>query len=233
MNVAKVVSDFRLLSGGTDENQLEDADAIVLANKIYRQAINKIKSKVDEQFFYDYWTINNTEEWQSEYRLPLRDDENGIAWCTKVLWVSFKFNSTDTEFTKFRPETQGNLTKDLLYYEENQPTSDPFYVVADYSYFVYPAPTESIVNGGLIYWLSDPANLVDWGDEESIKIPLEYHDLIPLGMTYLYLKSRNLINEKNDALNEYNLFMNDMIKELSDRIVVPLESKMPNLIHLS
>ena len=233
MDVANLTSDFRLLSWGTDTNQLSDANALVLWNKIYRQAINKIKSKVSEKFFYDYWTVNTPVIWQSEYRLPVRDDTLWVAWCTQLIWVSAKFTSNDTEFTKFRPDDQANMTNDMLYYSDNQSSADPFYTVADNSYFVYPAPTEVISAWIVLYWIADPAQLLSGWDEESIKLPLEYHDIIPLWMVYLYYKSRNLISEKNDALNEYNLFMNTMIQELSDRIVVPLESKMPSLIHLS
>jgi len=51
-------------------------------------------------------------------------------------------------------------------------------------------------------------------------------------MVYLYFKSRLLTNEKNDALNEYKAYLNDMITGLSDRIEVPLISEMPNLTSL-
>ena len=232
MDAAKVITDFRLLSGWSDTSQITDANALVLANKIYREWINQIKIKVKEDFFYDYWKVNTTVVNQSEYELPIRKDATWVAWCTKLKWVSVKYNTTDSDFTKFRPETQANLSNDLLYYEANQPATDPFYIVADYSYFVYPAPTTAVAEWIVLYWISDPADLLLAWDEASIKIPLEYQDIIPLWMVYLYFKSRLLTNEKNDALNEYKAYLNDMITGLSDRIEVPLISEMPNLTSL-
>lgn len=233
MDVSKVISDFRLLSWWTDTNQLSDANALILANKIYRDIINKIKVKVKEDFFYDYWKVDNTVVWQEEYRLPIRNDSTWVAWCTKLKGVSIMYNDTDTEYTKANPQTQANLDKDLMYYKDNQDSSQPFFIVADYSYFVYPAPTTAISDGIILYWISDPANLQSGWDEASIKIPLEYHDLLPIWMVYLYYKSRNLIAEKNDAYNEYKLSLNEMIEELSDRVEVAVTSQMPNLSHLN
>lgn len=232
MNVDQVLSDFRLEAGWADTNQITDANALILANKIYRQAINKIKSQVNQDFFYDYWLVDNSVIWQSEYKLPIRDDATFIAWCTKVKWVSIKYNETDTEFTKCRANVQDNLSNDLLWYGLNQAPTDPFFTVSDMSTFVYPAPIAVIADSIILYWIADPANLADGWAETTIKIPLEYHDIIPLGMVYLYYKTRTLTQEKNDALNEYNLFMDRMISELSDRIDTSLTSIMPDLTSL-
>jgi len=231
MDVATWLTDFRLLAWWVTESQLSDANGIVFMNKIYREVINTIKSKVKEDFFYDYWTTS-TVIWQEEYTLPIRIDWTQ-AWCTKLKWVSAKLLDSDTKHTKFRPNTESNLPMDLNYYIDNQPSSDPFYIVADMSYFIYPAPTEVITDWITLYWIADPQALVSWWNEASIKTPLEFHDILPLGMTYLYFKSRWLIGEKNEAFNEYQSYLNKMISELSDRIEVSLISEMPNLYHLS
>jgi hypothetical protein len=42
-----------------------------------------------------------------------------------------------------------------------------------------------------------------------------------------------MINEKNDAKNEYEIEKTRMIMELSDRINTPLESEMLNLTYYS
>jgi hypothetical protein len=59
----------------------------------------------------------------------------------KIKGLSIKY---DTEFIKAKPETFGNLDKDLTWYETNQPKSEPFYIVSDNSFFVYPKPTEAV-----------------------------------------------------------------------------------------
>lgn len=229
-NVAKVLTDFRLLAGWVDTDQLSDANWIVLANKIYREVINTIKSKVKEDFFYDYWTAD-TVVWQEEYRLPIRIDWTQ-AWCTKLKWVSAKLLDADTKKTKFRPDTESNLPMDLNYYIANQSTADPFYIVSDMSVFIYPAPTEVITDWITLYWIADPQDLVSAWAESTILIPLEFHDILALWMIYLYYKTRLLTGEKNDAYNEYQAYLNKMISELSDRIEVPWISIMPDLTYL-
>jgi len=230
-NVATHISDFRLLSWWTDTVQLTDANALVLLNKIYRENINLIKTKVKEYHFYNYW-FTDTIIGQSEYGLPKRDDTLNKAGCTKIIWVSVKNFNTDIDFTKLRPENHSNLPKDIDFYNKNLAPLNWFYTVEDNSYFIKPVPTEIIVWWVRIYWISDPANLALTSVETDVVIPLEYQDIIPLWMVYLYYKTRNLIAEKNDALNEYTRFQNKMITWLSDRIEVPLESELPNLIHL-
>ena len=42
-------------------------------------------------------------------------------------------------------------------------------------------------------------------------------------------QSRGMINEKNDARNEFLQETQRMISNLSDRIITPLESVMPDL----
>jgi len=230
-NVATHITDFRLLSWWTDTVQLTDTNALVLFNKIYRENINLIKTKVKEYHFYNYW-YTDTVIWQSEYTLPVRDDVNWKSGCTKLIWVSVKNSSTDIDFTKLRPENHSNLDRDIDYYNNNTNPADWFFTLEDNSYFIKPAPTQVITWWIRVYWIADPANLTLNSTEAEVLIPLEYQDIIPLWMVYLYYKTRNLIWEKNDALNEYIAYQNKMINWLSDRIEVPLESELPNLIHL-
>lgn len=53
-----------------------------------------------------------------------------------------------------------------------------------------------------------------------------------LGNEYRIYKARRMTNEKNDALVEYQNALNKMVTELSDRIIKPLESKLPYLTNL-
>ena len=154
-------------------------------------------------------------------------------WMNKIKWISVKYKSDDLEYKKLRSETLSNLEYDLSWYELNQPSNDPFYIISDNSVFIYPTPTESVTNWIIFYWIADPLDLTLTSTEDNIKIPLEYHDLLPLWMQQYYYRSRNMINEKNDAKIEYQNEKQRMLSDLTDRIITPLESVMPNLYHLS
>jgi hypothetical protein len=130
------------------------------------------------------------------------------------------------------PTKFSNLPADPTYYVEWQSSATPFFTVADKSLFIYPTPTTTVASGLLMYWISDPINLIAWDAESAIKIPVDYHHLIVLGNEYRIYKARRMTNEKNDALVEYQNACNKMVTELSDRIIRPLESEQPCLTHL-
>ena len=227
MNSATAITEFRL-DNYIDTNQLSDANALIFLNRWYRKLINEIRTKVDEDYFYNEWTVDSV-IWQREYSLEKRDSDT--PWIVKIKGVSIKYKSTD-DYIKARPTTFANLDRDLTWYETNQPAWEPFYIVSDNSIFIYPKPTEVVTNWIKLYWIADPVELTTSSSEWDIKIPLEYHYILPLSMAYYSFKARWMINEKNDCLNDLNIETAKMIRELSDRIISPIESEMPNITNL-
>lgn len=225
MNVATAIAEFRL-DNYIDINQLSDNNALIFLNRWYRKLINEIRTKVNEDYFYNEWTVDSV-IWQIEYSLEKRDFDT--PWIVKIKWVSLKYKD---EYIKAVPTTFSNLERDLSWYETNQPNSQPFYIVSDNSVFIYPKFTEVITNWIKLYWIADPIDLILSSTEWDIKIPLEYHYLLPLSMAYYSFKARWMINEKNDCYNDLNIETAKMIRELSDRIVSPLISEMPNITNL-
>ena len=150
----------------------------------------------------------------------------------KIDGISIKLKATDTTYTKCRATTLSNLDKDLQWYSLNQPTTDPFYVISDNSVFIYPSPTEVIAGGILFYGIGDPIELLTGGTEASVKIPLEYHYMIPLGMEQFIFGARRLDNEKAQAKNNYEVEKQKMVSGITDRIETPQTSTMPDLTHL-
>lgn len=224
MNVATIYTSTRDATH-TDASQFPDATLLGYLNKIYRRIINLIRSKVKEWFFYQEWTTD-TVIWQAEFTMQGRTAS--VAWMVKIDWISRKAKWTDTEFKKLRCETISNLSRDLHWYEDNQPAEDPFYIINDNSYFIYPVPTEVIVWWQIVYGISDPIDLATWWAESTIKIPLEYHELLPLWMEHLVYKAQGKTNEKNDSLAEFNQWLAEMITVLTDRNETPLISEMPD-----
>lgn len=217
------------LNTSTNSTNLPDATLLTITNVTYRDLINIITSRVNEDFFYEEWTWDLA-DWQREYTLPVRT--SSIAWLKKVTSVWIKYSATEDYFRMNEPTKFSNLTKDATYYEENLSTSTPFFTVADKSLFFYPTPTDDVTDGFIIYGISDPIDLVDWDTSSDIKIPVDYHHIIVLGNEYRIYKSRKMTAEKNDALIEYKNEIEKMVTELSDRIIKPLESTLPYLTHL-
>lgn len=227
MTIAEIISQFRL-DNYIDTSQLTDAQALVFVNRTYRDVINEIRVKVNEDYFYNEWKTD-TVVWQREYTLLKRT--SSVIWMTKIKWISIKYQTTDTEYTKAKLETIWNLDKDLQRYIVNQPKTNPFYIISDESIFLYPAPTEGIVDWIIFYWIWDPVDLLTTSVSTDIKIPVEYQEILPLWMLYHSFRARWMISEKNDAKNEYELEKIKMISELSDRVSIPEESEMLNLTY--
>lgn len=217
------------LNTSTNSSNMPEATLLTITNVTYRDLINVIVSEVNEDFFYDEWTTELTAN-QREYTFPVRTASvNGLK---KVTGIGIKYASTNDYYTITTPTKFSNLPSDPTYYVENQSNTQPFFTVADKSLFVYPTPTTTVSSGLILYWISDPINLILGDTESAIKIPVDYHHIIVLGNEYRIYKARKMTNEKNDALIEYKNELRKMITELSDRIIRPLESEQPCLTHL-
>lgn len=223
MNLSEIYTMSRL-NTSNDGINLHDDVLLTITNVTYRDLINIITSEVSEDFFYDEWTTT-TVVGQSEYTFPIRSST--VAGLKKLESLSLKYKSTDTEYTVATPNKLTNLTNDKNWYKTNQSTAYPFFIVYDKSVSIFPVPTEE--NPMIMYWVSDPIELQAWATEAQIKIPVDFHHIIVLGNEYRIYKSQNRIQEKNNALNEYKMEIRKMVSQLSDRIIKPLESEMPNL----
>lgn len=228
MNLSEIYTMSRLNTGTNDSN-MPDATLLTITNVTYRDLINVITSEVNEDFFYQEW-IDDFTAWQREYPFPVRT--TWVDGLKKLISVGIKYATTDDYFRMTEPSKFSNLTKDATYYETNLSNSTPFFTVADKSVFIYPLATTTITDWILLYWISDPCELTAWAAESAIKIPLDYHHLIVLGNEYRIYKARRMTNEKNDAIVEYKNELRKMVTELSDRIIKPLESKLPYLTNL-
>lgn len=221
MDVSNVYTLARTLSY-TDSTQMPDATLQVFANLAYHDLENTIVSQVNEDFFYNEW-FTNTVAWQREYVLPIKS--GATAWLKKLLSVSMYKTASDTSYIKLDENRLTNLEYDVNKYS----TEQQFYYIADNSVFIYPTPSESVTNGLKLYWVCNLWDIATSGSETSIEIPIEYHDLIALGMLQYIYQSRGMLNEATMALNLYNTKKQQMVWELTDRNAWPHLSELPNL----
>ena len=131
---------------------MPDATLAIFANLAYHDLENVIVSQVNEDFFYQEWLADTVVD-QREYTFPVK--ASTTAGLKKLLGVSVKYKTTDTEYQKLRESKLSNNDADLLYYLDNQPESDPFFIIGDNSVFLYPDPEEVVTGGLKLYGVSN------------------------------------------------------------------------------
>lgn len=226
MNVSSIYSLARILSY-TSSSQTwvsDDATLQIFANLVYHDLENTIVSQVNEDFFYNEWT-DNIVSGKREYLLPIKSWTK--AWLKKLLSVSIYKTSNDVDYTKLEENRLTNLPYDVNKYDGEQ----EFFYIADNSVFIYPTPTENITKGIKVYGVSNLWDIETWWDETTVKIPVEYHDLIAQWMTQYIFQAQWKTNESLSALNTYNQKKQQMVWELTDRNAWTHTSELPNLSH--
>lgn len=222
MNVQEIINRTRRLTY-TNAIQYPDTTAMEDFNIIYKQVCNSLTQEVNEDYFWDIFTTNSV-IWQNEYRLS--------SDMFKLKSVSVKYKIDWEYIPAFTQETT-QLTNDRDYYKTNQNTSNPFYTIDDNSIFIFPTPTEVVVDWVKIEAIIKPSSLVIWATEDNILLPSEYHYIISEWMKQFAYQAKWKLEEKNDAINEYKIKMRDMIFELNDRNNSPTTRLLPNLDYYS
>lgn len=225
MDVSALYSLARTLTY-TDSNQMPDATLAIFANVVYHDLENTIVSQVNEDFFYQEWLTNTVID-QREYTFPVK--AGTTAGLKKLLGVSLKYKTTNTEFQKLRESKLSNNSDDLAYYLDNQTEKDPFFIIWDNSVFVYPDPEEVVTGGLKLYGVSNLWDIATGGTEASVKIPIEHHEKIAIGMMQYIYQARGLLGESTSAYNLYNQKKIDLVNDLSDRNKSPVTSLLPTL----
>ncbi len=228
MDVSAIYTLARTLTY-TDSTQMPDATLAIFANIVYHDLENCIVSQVNEDFFYQEWLADTVID-QREYTFPVKSGTT--AGMKKLLGVSVKYKTTDTEYQKLRESKLANNSDDLAYYQDGQPSTDPFFIIGDNSVFIYPDPEEVVTSGIKLYGVCNLGDIATSGTEVSVKIPIEHHEKIAIGMMQYIYQARGLLNEAISALNLYNQKKIDIVNELSDRNKSPVTSLLPNLTYL-
>ena len=163
MNVQEIIDRGRKL-WYVSSTQYNDTISTQDFNIIYQDLVGKIIQRVNEDFFWDKLqatTIDNQEEYSLDSRV------------FKVKDVLIKYDSTDDYFTPVREEFIDRLNKDASWYKTNQSKDDPFYIIADESIFLYPAPDTDEWWSDLLQMTTtlNASDLLISYDEASIILP--------------------------------------------------------------
>jgi hypothetical protein len=229
MTWQEMIDFARTISWWLSTSQLPTATAIKYANigyhKVKREIIN-----LKEDFFWDILKVDDTVVNQNEYTIP--------AWLTgnykdvsKTMAVSIKYSDT-TDYIKCDKQYQYQLTEDLDYYKTTQWQTNPFFFIADNSYFIFPTPTVAVSEWIKIYWIKNLIDITESTTEVNIfdwKIPTEYHYIVPLYIRYMYYMSR-WVDFKQDTISakaDFDIALQEITDWLWQRDMSIIYKKKP------
>lgn len=220
MNVQWIINKARRL-WYIDDNQYDNTVWLEDLNEIYQDIITTITQKVNEDYFYDIFTADLV-SWQNEY--SLQSPTSITSWMNKIKEVYIKYW---TDFKKARQIEESTMETTPEWYEVNQSPEYPLFRIADNSLFIYPKPKEIGQLKVSITIIPVDLLLTDW--EEKIKLQRQYHKVLVQGLLPYIYQQRWMINEKNDAIANYERQKEDLVRKMSDRDMSPLETSLPDL----
>jgi len=213
----------------TNDTQMPNATLIDYLNIIYWKVANRIITSIDEDFFWDEF-LTDSVVWQNEYVMEIADSTT--PWMKKIQRVEMKWASTDTYNTLVWVDTLSNYPTSVGDLNTNLSTEQAFYDIKDGSLFIYPSPSEVVANWIKVQAVITLVDLaVDW--LENTIFPTnqelrEYHYLLATWIKQYIYSSQWLINEKNDAINEFETELNRVIETIKDRTFAPVVAELPN-----
>lgn len=209
--------------------QWTDTDMLLDANVIYHDIVETIVNAVWEDLMIRAFNADSVTG-QSAY--DLQEATALVVWHKKIKRVSVQYSSTDTYPKVLNEVAQNWLPLALEYYEQNTATADAFFFLNGNKIHIFPAPSEDIIDAIEIKSAITPIDLVTGWAEALNLIPRQFHDTLVQGMIQFELQHLWKINEKNDAISNYERLKNDLVTKLSDRITAPLYWLQPDLSHL-
>lgn len=229
MTVAQIIDFIRGLKKPT-VSMIDDATLLLYINQVYPKIYKKVVD-LDKNYFWGRWSANLVSG-QSQYSLVQPDTGTSTFGQWSIEKVGVKYNEDDETFTTAQLVSFDRLDKDLSWYEVNASEYEPFAIVASKSMFIYPTPETSVSAWLKFEWAKKPYPLLLTSDSDDILLPEEYHDLIWWGVVpYLY-HEREMIGEKNDAIQEYERRLREMQEDLTNITTTYLYKSRQDLSYL-
>lgn len=236
MTVAQIIS-LALSNTHTKSSQVAAADLLTFFNICRNELGNLIVKEVDENFFFQIWTIDaedNTvaKRANGEYLYPVASSSQ--AGMLKLLRLAIKGYSTDTYYKNCREVDIKNLPEDWLWYMVNQSKADPIYFIGDESFFIAPefkaADLPATPAGNVqikCYGIAKLTDLTASDVETAVLIPSDFHQSISVGMEQYIYKARGKKKEAFDAMVDFNNKKQEMIDTLTNRDNSAMTAKLP------
>ena len=195
---------------------------------------NRIIKDVDENYFFQIWKRDAIAD-QTNGEYPYPEADNDSAGMLKLLGVAIKGYDSDVYYKLSREVDIKTLQYDWAWYLANQSKSDPIHFIADESIFIAPqfaaADLPDSPSGNMQIKLNGIAKLIDLhtgATDAAILIPDDSHWRIALGMEQFIYKSRKMKKEAFDAKQEFEIEMQSMVDEMTNRDNSGMQATLPS-----
>lgn len=226
MNWQQII-DFWLNQTHTNTSNVSAANQELYLNLAYIDTIDElIKLKV--AFLFDEW-VTSTVIWQNEYlieKLWVSPDALNIKTIRNIY---IKYSSTDTYHTPADRVNPNVLEYHPDWYADNQPKSEPFFYIADNSFFIFPKPTEAVTGGIEIFVIHDAPAIDSTTTQDNIEVPLSYHKAISYKMREYILDSQGKTNEAEVAAAKWQKEITKVNGVTKPRTSINLQKTMSKL----
>lgn len=196
MNVSSIISLSRDQTA-TPIWQITDEKYLEKLNIVYKELFSRL-STASKKYTRQSYTTDIVAN-QTEYILPTHSDtQTGIKLVLDVFYKGEKIKIYDT---------------DRRFTEEVNEDKTPYWVIRDWSIFIYPIPTENIINWLRVEWKYIPLDLLITDTDSEIKLSVEYHNILLKGLNAAIFGEKQIYDKQQLWQGYYNADIQNMIIE--------------------
>ncbi len=188
------------------------AKALKYVKKRRNFIVDYIRNKINSRYFYKT-SYTNLVSWQQSYDIPQSDN---LGWLLNIKRVEIKYKSTDTYRTLIEWDYRENISDDDL-----QNNSKSMYELRWWKIFIYPTPTESVIEWLFIEWEENLADITvastEWqifGGRTELRA---FNQVVADGIISDFYASNRQYDDVNYAENEFQKNLSTMIRTISNR----------------
>jgi hypothetical protein len=210
--------------------QVPDVAMLRYFNRALHRTENEIVRFLKDNYFRETAKALNTVNGTAIYNLPGWNSTGPDSWSfpmfKKLLQLTVQY-WTDLAPCKAVQKDYSALDRPLSRYATNQPFQLPFYILMwseqPIQVQIFPTPTVAVTGWITIDYEASQADMLITDNVNVIPLDRQYHYVIEEWMRYRVNKRRKWVwsAEATASLNEFKMVTNDMLSELSDRLIRP------------
>ena len=183
MDVATII-DLSRKQTGTSAGQISDEAYLDYLNIIYKDIFSRLSVNSKKYTWQSYTT--DVVAWQSEYIIPQPSDTQ--TWLKLILDCFYKHENKDKRI----PIYDATIRVD---YTVNK-NKEPYWVLRDWSIFIYPVPETSIEKWLRLEWKYIPLDLTLANTSDEIKLAPEYHNILVKWLNSLVFGEKQVFDKQ-------------------------------------
>lgn len=212
-------------------SQVTPSQSYQALNIAYKQ-LHSIFTQADSNYWRERYTFTTVAD-QFEYTINDIDDVTPDWWQFKIEAIGLKYTTNDDYYKKLRKEQRDNLSYSYDRYAANQSTGDPFYIITDQSFMVFPTPETGIALWWLLEAIRKPYTLTSSLAETDISIDPYWHEHIAYAMVHILHRFNQDLDKARLAKQERdNEIKPQLVADIAMRSTTPVFWQMTDLSSL-